>query len=436
VLERGELKLAFEADTGSFAVRYHGHRFPIDPREAPPLATAVERCRELLAPADVAAIGQLVTTLRGLPPRTASAVDAVALRQRDCARCKDALARLAGRLRVFTEAIDDVVREINGSPDRPASFEALHALLEAQAFRLAYWRVASDEINYRRFFDVNDLAALRMEKDDAFDATHTFVLQLAAAGKIHGLRIDHPDGLYDPGRYVKQLQTRYRQYAAATRARPEENIGPLYVVLEKIFASHERLPDDWPVSGTTGYRFANIVNGLFVAGSAKARLDRVWRAFVGPEALDFDSTAVRSKLAIMRGPLAAELTMLTNRALRIARADRHTRDFTFNALRRAIEEIVARFPVYRTYVSERGPSVQDRRYIDWAVARARRESRTADPSVFDFMRALMLGEPRRSSRRRRRPTGIGRISCCACSSCRGRRPQRAWRIRPCTASIG
>ncbi|HET9047227.1 MAG TPA: malto-oligosyltrehalose synthase, partial [Casimicrobiaceae bacterium] len=206
-----------------------------------------------------------------------------------------------------------------------------------------------------------------------------------------GLRIDHPDGLHDPAAYLLRVQARYRELAAAALGVPAEAVPPLYIVLEKITASHERLSEDWPVSGTTGYRFANVVNGLFVASAAKARLDRTWRAFVGAEADDGDATVVQSKLAIMRGPLAAELTLVANLALRIARGDRRTRDFTFNALRGAIEEVVARFPVYRTYVSARGASAQDRRYIEWALARARRESRTADPSVFDFIRALMLG---------------------------------------------
>ncbi len=394
VLERGELKLAFEADVGAFAVRYYDHRFPIDPREcAPLLAEALERCRDALA-ADVgASVARLVATLRALPERSVTATEALARRRNDSAACKATLAGLARAHPQLAGAIDQVVAGINGTPGDAPTFEAMHALLEAQAFRLAHWRVASDEINYRRFFDVNDLAALRMENDDAFDATHAFILQLAAEGKIHGLRIDHPDGLYDPGRYVKRLQTRYRQYVAEMRPQPEQGVAPLYVVLEKISASHERLPEDWPVNGTTGYRFANAVNGLFVDRSAKLRLDRAWRAFVGADADDYDTTVLRSKVAIMRGPLAAELTMVTNRALRIARADPNTRDFTFNALREAIEEIVARFPVYRTYVSEGGASAQDRRYIDWAIARARRESRRADPSVFDFMRALMLATP-------------------------------------------
>ena len=393
VLERGELKLAFEQQQGSFAVTYFDHRFPIDPRTYPALLEpAFESARADLAPEAAAAVARLVDRLGALPAQTTVDRDAVDARRRDSVSLKHELAQLAVRHPPLSDTIARVVTEFNGEPGRPETFERLHALLEAQAFRLAYWRVASDEINYRRFFDINDLAALRMENEPVFDATHSFILQLAAAGKIHGLRIDHPDGLYDPARYFERLQERYRQHVQSLRP-ASEDVAPVYVVLEKITASHEHMPEQWPVAGTTGYRFANVVNGLFVDSASKTRIDRVWRAFVGSEALDYDAIVIRSKHATMRGPLAAEMTMLTRRALRIARSDRHTRDFTFHVLRRAIEEIVAHFPVYRTYVAQGRASAQDRRYIDWAVKRARRAARAADPSVFDFVRTLMLALP-------------------------------------------
>jgi (1->4)-alpha-D-glucan 1-alpha-D-glucosylmutase len=394
VLERGELTIAFEAATGAFAIGYFGHRFPIDPREYPALlAPALARAQNALPPEAIAAVEQLVATLQALPSRGVTTVDAIAARQRVGAAGKNALASLAARHRALADTIAAVVTEFNGVTGDAASFARLHALLEAQAFRLAYWRVAVDEINYRRFFDINELAALRMENEVVFDATHTFILQLAAEGKIHGLRIDHPDGLYDPARYFERLQAGYRQRVIAMGRSASTDIPPIYIVLEKISANHEHMPLEWPVSGTTGYRFANLVNGLFVATAAKERLDRTWRTFVGDEGVDYASTVRRSKRAIMRGPLAAELTMLAHRALRIARSDRRTRDFTFNVLRRAIQEIVARFPVYRTYVAEGSASAQDRHYIEWAVVRAQRTSRAADVSAFDFLRGLILGTP-------------------------------------------
>ncbi len=390
VLERGQLRLAFEGEQGSFAIAYFGHRFPIDPRKYPAiLAPALQKAAPLLGPEESSVAAQLVAALAALPPRTSA--DSVAARRRGCAQGKRTLAELAARNQPLADAIATVVAEFNGISGEPESFERLHALLEAQAYRLAYWRVAADEINYRRFFDINDLAALRMENEAVFDATHTFILKLAAQGKIHGLRIDHPDGLHDPAEYFERLQVRYRQWVTSAGEPANADPAPLYVVLEKISAIHERMPAEWPVSGDTGYRFANLVNGLFVVDTAKGRLDRTWRAFVGAEAQDYETTVRRSKLAIMRGPLVSELAMLTQRALRIARSARRTRDFTYYVLRRAIEEIVARFPVYRTYIAGRGASPQDLHYIEWAVVRAQRESRNADGSVFDFLRALMLG---------------------------------------------
>jgi (1->4)-alpha-D-glucan 1-alpha-D-glucosylmutase len=382
-LERGELSLRFEADQGAFVVDYAEHRFPVDPGECAPLVErALDGSRAALGAEAESRVAALAAGLRALPPRDDPDFDRVAARRRDAPGLKSELARLAIAHRPFAAAIAEVVAETNGAD---GTFDALHALLERQAYRLAYWRVASDEINYRRFFDVNSLAALRMENDDAFEAAHAFVLARAAAGTIGGFRIDHPDGLYDPQRYFERLQQRYAELARRD--------APLYVVVEKIRAAHEPLPASWPVAGDTGYAFAAAVNALLVDGAARGRMDRAWRAFVGDEATSFDEAAYRGRRVVMRSALAAELAVLANRALRIARADRRTRDYTWNALREAFAEVAARFPVYRTYVTPRGASAQDRRYIDWAIARARRTARIADATIFDFVRALLCGEP-------------------------------------------
>jgi (1->4)-alpha-D-glucan 1-alpha-D-glucosylmutase len=395
-LESGALRLAYEPQAGSFAIWYHEHCFPIDPREYPRL---LERVARLLAsaglPAGAAAdLESLIAAFRHLPPRDATGPDAVAERNRDKALHKARLARMAREHPVLAEAIERVVGEVNGKPGERASLEALHELAEAQAYRLAYWRVAADEINYRRFFDINELAALRMENEAVFEAAHRLMLGLAAEGKIDGLRIDHPDGLYDPAQYFRRLQDRYAQLAGLDSPPPEQaaRARPLYVVAEKIIAPHEQLPETWPVYGTTGYRFANVANGLFVDTDAKARIDRAWRAFVRDEAVGFQEAAYRAKRVIMTSALAGELTVLANRLLRIARADHRTRDFTFNTLRQALTQVVACFPVYRTYIAER-VSAQDRRYVDWAVAQAKRRSRAADASIFEFVRSVLLVQP-------------------------------------------
>ncbi|MDX1375375.1 MAG: malto-oligosyltrehalose synthase, partial [Burkholderiales bacterium] len=387
VLARGELSLGFEAESGAFAVRYYEHRFPIDPREYP----AILQRAEAAAPAELESTARLefsslASAFGHLPRRDADDPAARGERARDKELHKRRLAQLAAAYPGLAAAIGAAVAGYNGE-DR----DALHALLEAQAYRLAFWRVASDEINYRRFFDINDLAGLRMEDEEVFDATHGFVLSLAAEGRIDGLRIDHPDGLFDPARYFRRLQQRYARLAGvdpgvAQRGRPPR---PLYVAIEKITARHEHVPAAWAVYGTTGYRFGAVLNGVFVDSAARGRFDRIWRAFTGLE-VDFEEACYRGKHLVMRSALASELTVLATELLRIARADVRTRDYTFNTLRRALAEVAACMPVYRTYIVRR-PSAQDRRYVDWAVARATQRSRAADVAIFGFVRQALLG---------------------------------------------
>ena len=386
-LARGELSLGFEPEAGAFAVRYYEHRFPIDPREYP----AILRRAEAALTADVESAARLefsslAAAFGHLPPRDAQEPAARGERARDKALHKQRLASLVRAHAGVSAAIEFALAEINGS-DR----QALHALLEAQAYRFAFWRVASDEINYRRFFDINDLAALRMEDEDVFDATHAFVLSLAAEGRIDGLRIDHPDGLFDPAGYFRRLQQSYARLAGVDPGLPEGGRPPrpLYVAIEKITARHEHLPTAWAVHGTTGYRFGAVVNGVFVDSSARGRIDRIWRAFTGAD-FDLEEASYRGKHATMRTALASELTVLSTELLRIARADVRTRDYTFNTLRRALAEVAACMPVYRTYIVRRA-SAQDRRYIDWAIAHATHRSRAADTTIFSFVRQILLG---------------------------------------------
>ena len=251
---------------------------------------------------------------------------------------------------------------------------ALHRVLERQHYRLAFWRVAGDEINYRRFFEIVDLAALRQEDRQVFEATHELVARLAQRPGVDGLRIDHPDGLADPREYFERLR---------------ERCGPRWVVAEKIVAEHESLPQEWPVHGTTGYRFANLLTGLFIDRNVEAKFDRIYHRFTG-DRRSFEEISRQSRLLIMGTTLAADLNRLAARLAHIADGNRFTRDYTMNGLRRAIAEVASHFPVYRTYVTERGASDTDRRHIDWAVGRARRSSRIADPSVFDFIRDVLL----------------------------------------------
>jgi (1->4)-alpha-D-glucan 1-alpha-D-glucosylmutase len=392
VLEGGELELRFDAGSGAFSICYHQHRFPVDPAEYPRiLASNPHRLEQRLKDqASVAAEFKALTTAFGhLPARSAAGPDAVTERQRDKEVHKQHLARLCQRSVEVASFIEETVREFNGTTGRSQTYEPLDRLLECQAYRLAYWRVASDEINYRRFFDINDLAALRIEDERVFESTHRLLFQLLEEGKVEGVRIDHPDGLHDPLQYLQRLQERA---GGGVLPAPGDNAParPLYLVIEKILADFERLPEHWPVYGTTGYRFANLVNSLFVDASAEPRFDRIYEAFLR-ERVDYDSLLYRAKRLIMGTALAAELNVLANRLVRIARADRHTRDFTLNSLREALATVVACFPVYRTYIRD-DVAAEDRRYIEWAVAVARRRGTTVEADVFEFVRRVLLRE--------------------------------------------
>jgi (1->4)-alpha-D-glucan 1-alpha-D-glucosylmutase len=388
-LENGELMLRFESETGSFAIRYFDHRFPLAPESYPVvLGRALERL------GDVAASGRLAslaTAFGHLPGRGASSPQELAERVRDKELLKARLARLGQRHPSVAQALMASVAELNLAS--PEARDALHRLIEVQAYRLAHWRVAADEINYRRFFDINDLAAVRIEREEVFEATQSFALDLAASGVVDGLRIDHPDGLYDPAGYFRKLQEGYARRAGLVlppldaQGRPAR---PLYVVAEKIAGAHEEVPERWHVHGTTGYRFANVANGVLVDTTAEASIVHAWQRFTG-EMQDFAEVARSGRRDVMRNALSSELNVLSTELLRIARADRSTRDYTLNALRRALAGVAACMPVYRTYIVD-GPSAQDERFIDEAVDAAARQSGDADRSIFGFVRCALRGE--------------------------------------------
>jgi (1->4)-alpha-D-glucan 1-alpha-D-glucosylmutase len=262
----------------------------------------------------------------------------------------------------------------NGVPGDARSFDALHELLEEQSYRLAYWRTAAHEINYRRFFDVNTLAGLRVEDPVVFDAIHRLIGRLLREERVTGLRIDHPDGLFDPAKYFEMLQ------ALAPRT---------YVIAEKILSARERLPSGWAVHGTTGYNFLNQVNGLFIQPKNARRMRRAYAKLTG-QSQSFDDLLYEAKRLIMDTSMASELTVLAHMLDRIGELNRKSRDFTLNSLRDALVEVVAAFPVYRTYVNEQGWNPEDRAAIERAIVRARRRNPAMDPTIFDFFREVVL----------------------------------------------
>jgi (1->4)-alpha-D-glucan 1-alpha-D-glucosylmutase len=378
VLERGELKLLREG--GAFLLAYWEHRFPIAPRAVPLI---LKRGLEALQAepnvnsVNISELLSIITALEKLAPRSEIDAEKVAERAREKEVAKRRLAALFDSDERMRRFVDDNVAAVNGRPGDPHSFDELEVLLDHQAYRLAHWRVAGEEINYRRFFDINGLAAIRMEDERVFEETHRLVLRLIDEGCVSGLRIDHPDGLYTPSAYFHRLR--------------EKRPG-LFVVVEKILEGREKMPRPWTVDGTTGYEFLVATNGLFVEPSAAESLEAIAARFTG-EKIDWSQLIYRMKRDLMRASMASEINMLSRRLNRLSESNRRTRDFTLNTLSAALVEYVARLPIYRTYVEgTRADELEerDRKVIEATLKAARRSSRALDPTLFDFLGDLLL----------------------------------------------
>ncbi|HLI16975.1 MAG TPA: malto-oligosyltrehalose synthase [Rhodanobacteraceae bacterium] len=366
-LEAGELTLQFDSSRGTLDVCYHEHRFPLAARSYPRVIRAAVGQADDAAPllqGLAADFGRLRTNTPAGVRRARTAFERLA-------------ARLAGDASVHA-AMRRGAAQFSGVPGEPGSFRAMHRLLERQHYRLAYWRTASEEINYRRFFDISALAAIRMERRDVFDDVHALVHRLLEEGKLDGLRIDHVDGLYDPARYCRRLR----------RLAP----GRAYLVVEKILSRGEALRPDWPVQGTTGYDFMNQVNGLLVNGASEAAMTRACRQFTGARA-DFDEVVYASKKQIIDTSFGSELGALSRRLHRIAGRHWRARDYTLRDLTRALVEIAASFPVYRTYVDGRPAAAPDLHYIEQAVAAAQRRWPGEAKAMFEFIGSVLAGAP-------------------------------------------
>jgi (1->4)-alpha-D-glucan 1-alpha-D-glucosylmutase len=357
ILEKGEIALRFDREEGSFSTWYFEHRFPISPRA---YATILEAGGEPLA-----GLAHEFLAIGGCR--------AGSTRER-AAELKQWLTERA-REPAFAAAIRTALKRFAGESGNPASFERLHLLLEMQSYRIAYWRVAAQEINYRRFFNINELAGLRMELPELFEKTHRLVFNLVERGDVQGLRVDHIDGLFNPRAYCEQLQ----QHLAV----------PLYVLVEKILARYEILPP-WPIAGSTGYDFVNQALALFIDPAGEPAMTRLYRRFAN-RGESFDDVLYTSKKRIMEVNLASEMNVLADEFHRLSMRDWRARDFTLNGMLSALEEVIAAFPVYRTYVSREGASADDHRYIEWALAQAKKRWRVQDLSIFDFLHGVLTG---------------------------------------------
>ncbi|WP_306533036.1 malto-oligosyltrehalose synthase [Geobacter sp.] len=418
VLDNGELVLSFEE--GAFFIGYYEHRFPIIPKTYSPVLTHRLQELEQLLPPDHEAYRELlsiVTAITHLPFYTDRDPERVRERYREKEVIKRRLWALCCDCWPIKTHIDENVRIFNGEKGSPRSFDLLDGLLRQQVYRLAHWRTATDEINYRRFFDINALGAIRMENPRVFEEAHRLVLRLVREGKVTGLRIDHADGLYDPTDYFRRLQracfletrlaglgdtdeqekgdqgpdsraeTILQRYDEMLEVSPQAK--PFYIVGEKILMKNERLPEDWPVHGTTGYEFANAVTGLMVDTRHGREFDAIYARFI-QERPNFAEIAYLKKKQVMRFSMGGEINTLGHYLNTLSESNRHTRDFTLGSLIRALVEVIAHFPVYRTYTATRKVADRDRQYIEYAVAKARRRNPAMSASISTFIEDVLL----------------------------------------------
>jgi (1->4)-alpha-D-glucan 1-alpha-D-glucosylmutase len=426
-------KLGLSWQEGLFVLHYEDFRLPLEPSSTRLLLESARpewRARLPEDDPDRLELESILATLASLPPYTATEPAAIEQRRREREVLRRRLQGLAARSSWVAELLDKTLKQWNGVPLQSQSFDPLDRLLQIQPYRLAFWRVATDEINYRRFFDVNDFAALNVQEPAVYEATHQLWWELTERGWIDGWRIDHLDGLFDPAGYLETLQgTRLLQLLVRNDPRWREELRPvsprqlfqwarhgglldngrpwrlpLYVVVEKILAPNESLPQTWPIHGTTGYDFLNLVQGLFVSRAGAKPLKQVYERFRGQE-MSFRELAYQSKKLVMQSTMSSELHMLGHELDRLSELDRWSRDLTRNSLTAALEEVIACSSVYRTYIDEQGVSERDRRYIAAAVATARRRNPTLTASVLEFVHnSLLLQPPRPQS-----PLGVDRL---------------------------
>lgn len=365
-LERGQFALKFDEDAGTFAVwAYDTHRLAVSPA----------RYGEILGRADVLLerLGDEFANIAAWRPSE---------RER-AAQLKGELSLLARTRPQVRKAIEAAVASFNGVAGDAGSWDAMDRLIGSQFWRPAHFRVAADDINYRRFFNIAELAGLRMDSPALFDHAHRLIFALMERGVLDGLRIDHVDGLLDPKGYLDRLRDK------APWPRPET---PFFLVVEKILAEDEALRSDWPVQGTTGYEVTNLLLGLMIDPASEIDFTRIYADFTGGSET-FTDILRASKKRIMDNEMASELASLARAAGGIALQTNRTGDFTRNILRRALREIVACFPVYRTYLDFEGvATAEDRRVIDIAIAEAKTHESAIDSSVFEFLRALLTGD--------------------------------------------
>ncbi|MCD5412281.1 MAG: malto-oligosyltrehalose synthase [Thermodesulfovibrionales bacterium] len=422
VLERQELRLAFEE--GMFSIYYYDHKFPIEPKTyIYVLKNRIEYLKHLLTPEDphLMELLSIVTALNHLPAYTENDPEKIAERYREKEIIKRRLWNIYRESHEIKCFIDENLKIFNGVQGESASFDLLDRLIGEQVYRLSFWQVAAEEINYRRFFDINSLGAVRVEDTVVFEEVHKLLLRLIREGSVTGLRVDHIDGLYDPAEYFRQLQQNcsvQRQLGFIERIgrdaslideqpdletellrqcdemlspeiQPEIQNKPFYIIGEKILLKSEKLPEEWSIFSTTGYAFLNLVNGIFVLTKNVKAFNAIYNK-VTRSRVNFQDIVYEKKKLVMQVTMSSEINMLGNYLNNMSERDRHTRDFTLNSLTNAIMEIIAFFPVYRTYTNSYVVKDRDRQYIELAISKAKKRNPAITDSVFDFLKGVLL----------------------------------------------
>jgi (1->4)-alpha-D-glucan 1-alpha-D-glucosylmutase len=375
VLESGELRVEYR--DGEFCLLYNDFNLPLNPRQMKFLLRHRWEGSENHAGIEAAVrqeFESILFHLDHIPGYREAGAAARVERERETAIAMHRLVKLIAENPALHQHLESVIAEFNGQPGNPESFNLLHTLLEQQPYRLSYWRTAMQEINYRRFFDINDLIGLRMEHEPLFRAAHAKLIELAEKGSIDGVRLDHIDGLLDPQQYLNHLRS------ATSQVKPS-----LYVIVEKILARQEWLSAEWPVEGATGYEFLALLNGLWVEEQHLPKIESIYRDFCGKMKPERDAVYTAKRL-ITATSMASELNVLAHELNRLSEQNRRSRDFTLDGLQEALREVVACFPVYRTYISERGFGPSDEMAINEAIGQAKRRNPTLESSIFEFIR--------------------------------------------------
>jgi (1->4)-alpha-D-glucan 1-alpha-D-glucosylmutase len=366
-LEQGEIELRYDPESGSFSAWYYEHRLPIAPeRYGELLRTLVKEAGAEQEPG-----GKRLLDLASRHPRLHHP------NHEEAPALKSELRSIEGAAAIIARGLT----AYRAGPDRPAQMLALHHLLERQHYRVAHWRLASSDVNYRRFFDVNSLAGLRVENAATFAASHRLVAHLIAEGRLDGLRLDHVDGLRDPMQYCQRLRR-------LVRAAQKDNSAPFYLVIEKILGEGEKLPPFPGVHGTTGYEWLNTITQVLIAGHGLETLDEVWRQ-ISNRSPRLEPVLMEAKRRVLHTLLGSEFTVLSRLLARIASGHYSTRDFSADSLRQALELYVMHFPVYRTYLTQAGASPEDHALISQTIEKARADWFAADEGIFDFLRDVL-----------------------------------------------